>query len=99
MISADQIRKGFKQWKLRTGVSPSNRNTGHYKSLRVVDNKHKDDNEDISNTIWSTIVTMINAVLFTSISLSRWIKVVSIMIEKDKSNAKKIFDIYFNPLI
>ena len=84
MISVDQIKQEFQQWKERTSTSPSNLHLGHYKSLLVTDGKHKDDNEDISNTIWNIIVTLINAALLTSISLSRWIKVVSIMIEEIK---------------
>ena len=39
MISANQIKKGFKQWKERTSTSPSNRHPGHYKSLLVADGK------------------------------------------------------------
>ena len=39
-----------------------------------------DDNEDISNIV----VTMIDAALFATIPLSRWMKIVSIMIEKGK---------------
>ena len=88
MINADQNKRGFKQWEERTSISPFNRHLGHYKSLIVADGKCKDDNKDISNTIWNIIVRMINTALFTSISLSRWMKVVSIMIEKEKYNSK-----------
>ena len=91
MINIDQIKQGFKQWKERTSESHSNRHLGHYKSLCVANGEHKKNgNEEISNIIWIIISIMINFDLFTSPSLTRWKKVVSIVIKKEKVNSKII---------
>ena len=89
MINVDHIKQGFKQWKEYTSAPPSNRHLGYYTSLLIIDGKHKkEDNEEISNAIWSIIVTMINSNLLTLNPLTRWNKVVPIMIEKEKANSK-----------
>lgn len=59
--------------------------------LPISDGKHKKDgNEEIGNTIWSILVTIINAALFTSTPLTRWKKVIPIMIEKRKQLQRSI---------
>ena len=42
----------------------------------------------MSTNIWNIIVTLVNAALLTSIALTRWKKVISIIIERRKKNSK-----------
>ena len=42
-ININQIKKGFKNWKLITSISPSNRHLGYYKLLLVADSHYKKD--------------------------------------------------------
>ena len=51
-ININQIKKGFKNWKLITSTSPSNRHLGYYKLLLVADGRYKkDENQEMSNKI------------------------------------------------
>ena len=85
IINIDQIKNVFKNWKEITSISPSNRHLCHYKSLLVVDSHYKkDENKEMSNKIWIIVVTLINAVLLTSIPLTRRKKFIPIMIKKRK---------------
>ena len=48
----------------------------------------KDQNNASSDTIWKIITTLINASITLSTPLKRWLKVESIMFEKEKGNKK-----------
>ena len=85
IINIDQIKNVFKNWKEITSISPSNRHLCHYKSLLVADGHYKKyENKGMSNKIWIIVVTLINAVLLTSIPLTRRKEFISIMIKKRK---------------
>ena len=79
------MSEGFRKWKEQTSTSPSNRHLSHYKSLLIPE--EKDSKTDKFNKMILKIHnTILNASIYTSISLKRWTTLDVIMLTKLQNN-------------
>ena len=80
-MSISQMSEGFRKWKEQTSTSPSNRHLSHYKCLLIPE--EKDSKTDKFNKMMLKIHNAIlNASIYTSISLKRWTTLDVIMLTK-----------------
>jgi hypothetical protein len=72
IITEEQIKYGFKNWRERTSTSPSGRHLGHYRAIITDD------------MLRSCLTKFLNTAIKHGISLKRWQQAANVMIEKDK---------------
>ena len=88
-ITMHELIRRFRRWKESTTTSPSRRHLGHYKALLPSPNFDLDEfRTQPEGQILSVHLALLNFCATTGYSLSRWHKIVTMMIPKESNNFK-----------
>ena len=88
-ILFDDYKKGFRNWKENTTISPSGRRLGHHHSLLTPDGvQYSKQKEDFSEGIWRLHHNITSIALLTARPLRLWLTSIVILIPNDKGKLK-----------
>ena len=89
IISFDEYKKGFRNWKKKTTIPPSERRLGHHHPLLTPDEvQYSKEKEKFSKRMWKLHHNITSIALLNARPLRRWLMSIVILAPKDNGKPK-----------